>query len=201
MEGAVRAILVIGSILLSVSCSPSTKCGGALYFDPDNVSCRPCPTNARLEGGTCVCPSGLEFRNHQCVGASDAAAEQDEDAGAPRASAACIGYCDFIRVCLADNALAAAAVPAVITGLHADAADECARECAAAGGDGALAACAEAGREAAACAGDDTQVGLQSALMLIADCAHAHMDDPLLPPICEALRQSTLVSSRIDFCD
>jgi hypothetical protein len=185
---------------LSTACSPENKCGGALYFDAENVSCRPCPSDARFEAGSCVCQNDRVFENHRCV-ARDGAVDDVDAAVDPALVQPCQDYCAFINVCLAENDLAVSAVPTVIAGLHADAPVECASACAAAGGEGALATCVASGREDAACEGDDTPDGLRGALQLMADCAHAHMADPLLPVICAGLTQSPLVKDQIDFCD
>jgi Cys-rich protein (TIGR04453 family) len=188
------ALLLACLTLLAASCSPANKCGGALYYDPENISCRPCPTGARFEAGTCICPDGAPFRNHRCVAPEPADAGAQPDAAV---SEACQSYCDFVQNCLANNAFAQSVVPDVISTLQAD----CADTCAAVGGDGALAVCIAEGRDAAACAEDDTQTGLTGSIMLLAQCSREHVDDPLRPVICGGLQASSLVSSRIDFCN
>jgi hypothetical protein len=64
-----------------------------------------------------------------------------------------------------------------------------------------LATCVEAGRDAAKCAGDTTQTGLQSAIMLLAQCSRANASDPLRTLICDGLTRSAQVASQLDFCD
>lgn len=196
-------LLVLLLAAAAIGCNPEPRCGGELYFDPDNVSCRPCPKDATLEHGTCVCNDGKTFVEHRCVLPDGGTPALAPDAGAEANS--CNAYCDFVKQCLADNTLAASALPEVITGLHADEPATCAASCGTARGEdqeaSPLARCVEDGREAAQCAGDTTQTGLRSALMLLGQCARANMSDPLRGLICMGLKQSTLVSSQIDFCD
>jgi hypothetical protein len=189
--------LLAALALACAGCSPQPRCGGALYFDPQNVSCRPCPKDATFRDGTCECSGGRVFQDHRCALPDGATPEPPPDAGAANS---CSAYCDFIRDCLADNALAAGALPEVISALHADDAAACRSSCADASAS-PLGACIEAGSHTAACAGDGTQTGLRNAITLLADCSRAHADDPLRSIICNGLRQSPLVASQLDFCD
>ena len=186
-----RAQLITSLTLLCVlaACEPKHKCGGALYYDAENVSCRPCPSGARFDDGTCVCSAGAVFMNHRCV-----------SSGAPvdaAVSPSCEAYCDFVNVCLAESDFATGVVPAVVDRLHA----QCASDCAAVGGDGALAACIADGSDAAGCADNDSQDGLRATITLLAQCSRAHADDPLRQVICMGLLESSLVANQIDFCD
>jgi hypothetical protein len=192
-------------LLTSASCAPSTKCGGELYYDSVMGTCRPCPTNARFEAGTCVCNDDRVFTNHRCDLRDGAMPAADDDAGSTGAGAAdgCSQYCDFIHICLGGNTLATNFLPQVIAGLHADDPMACAQSCDRAESHDAspLAACVEAGRNTAMCAGDSTQTGLQNGITLLAQCARANPTHPLRTLICEGLTQSEQVASNLDFCD
>jgi hypothetical protein len=192
---------------MSASCAPSRKCGGELYYDAVNGTCRPCPSNARFQAGTCVCNDERVFQDHRCQLPDGAMpVPGDDDAGSDRAAAAaadgCSRYCDFIHVCLGGNTLATNFLPDLITGLHADDTAACAQRCGRAeSAPSPIAACVEAGRDAAKCAGDTTQTGLQNSIMLLAQCSRASPGDPLRQLICDGLTQSPQVASQLDFCD
>jgi hypothetical protein len=197
-------------LLMGVSCAPSTKCGGELYYDAVMGTCRPCPSNARFAAGTCVCNDERVFTNHRCELRDGSMPAGDDDGGAGAngdaapAADGCSSYCDFIHVCLGGNTLATNFLPEVISGLHADDPTACTQSCDRAESGSApspLATCVEAGRNAAMCAGDTTQTGLQNSIMLLAQCSRSNSSDPLRKLICDGLTKSAQVASNLDFCD
>jgi hypothetical protein len=199
-------------------CAPEQKCSGKQYYDPVIVGCRLCPMDATFKNGTCECKGGSEFVKNRCVLLDGAVLETPDtgtadtgtaDTGAADTGAAdtatCETYCDFAKVCLGENTLAAAALPDVITGLHADDTAACTSSCKSdLGREGAgdpVVACVEAGRDEAACAGDSSQAGLSGAFMLLADCCRPRRDNALCKSICKPLKANALVAGMVDFCD
>jgi hypothetical protein len=208
--------------LAGAACAPEKKCGGPRYYDPSNVSCRDCPKDSTFRDGTCVCKHEYEFANNRCVlrdasvrespdassseaGMSSAASPDASSGEAGMSSADCGEYCNFVKVCVGDNALGQGAIPDVIAGLHADDTSACVSNCvantAANGSTDPVVACIEAGRKAAACAGDSTQAGLFGAITLIGDCCKRQAGNALCTSICKVLTANALVKSQIDFCD
>jgi hypothetical protein len=171
------------------------------------MSCRPCPKTSVFANGTCVCKDQYEFVNDACVlmdGAVLPTPDAGEDSGTPTA-ASCNDYCQFTKVCIADNALAAAALNQVVSGLKADDMPACVMACKAdTGGDGSgdpVVACVQAGREQAACADDDTQAGLGGAIKLMGDCCRSRQSAAMCKSICAGLGASPLVKPQLDFCN
>jgi hypothetical protein len=199
---------------LASSCAPEDKCSGELVYDPIGV-CRRCPMGAAFKDGTCKCKAGAEYVDFKCVAKggpmmepSDAGADArgEEDAGAPPAAAvSCSDYCTFATSCIGENMLATAALPDIVTGLHADDKAECRENCQSdLGNDGSsdpVVACIEAGREAADCAGKSTQQSLASGLMLVGNCCRPHKDNMLCKSICATFKANPLTASMVDFCD
>lgn len=196
------------------SCAPEDKCSGDRYFDEPSGLCFSCPMDATLKNGTCKCKDKYEFKNRRCVlkageteDPKDAGMMQEEDdAGMPPpAATSCSDYCSFANSCIGKSTLATAALPDIVTGLHADDAAQCTDSCQSElGNDGSsdpVVACIEAGREAADCEGKSTQQSLTSALMLVADCCRPHRDNALCMSICVPLKANPLTATTIDFCD
>jgi hypothetical protein len=203
------------------SCAPEEKCSGERYFEVASGLCFSCPMDATLKNGTCKCKDKYEFKNRRCV-LKDGETDEPMDAGKPNekdagmmseedtgmsmpAGPTCADYCGFAKACIGDNMLAKAALPTIITGLHADDVDACTDNCQSElGNDGSsdpAVACIEAGREAAMCAGVSTQDGLASGLMLVADCCRPRKSNALCKSICVPLKANPLTSSMVDFCD
>jgi hypothetical protein len=193
-------------------CAPKEKCGGVHYYDPDTVSCRPCPKTATFKDGTCECKDPLyTFANNKCVLMDGAVPEEPEDSGPPPDSGMttgstpnCGSYCEFAKVCIGDNTLAQAALSDIVKGLHADDPAACKSSCESdLGGDGSgdpVIACIDAGQEAAACAGNSTQAGLAGGITLLGDCCRPHMTNGLCKSICKTMKANALISSMVDFC-
>jgi hypothetical protein len=218
----------------SAACVPDAKCGGPLYYDPSTRTCRPCPKDSTASNGTCTCQKMYEFVSDRCVpreGAvaetTDAAAETTDaaaettDAAAETTDAAaettdataesdasskagCGDYCSFAKVCIGDNAVAAAALADVVSGLKANDPPACRMACDSdLAGDGSsdlVVQCISAGRAGAACAGDSTQTGLTGAITLVGDCCRSRSSARLCVSICKVLKANSLLTSRIDFC-
>jgi hypothetical protein len=201
------------------SCAPENECGGDRYYDKASALCFSCPMDATFKSGTCKCKdSKYEFKNRRCVpkagemeepmdaGLLDAGKPSDEDTGMSMpAGASCADYCSFAKACIGDNAVAKAALATIITGIHADDVAACTANCQSeletdGSGDPAI-ACIEAGREAAMCAGDNTQAGLASGMMLVADCCRPHKSNALCKSICAPLKANPLTATMVDFCD
>jgi hypothetical protein len=202
------------------SCAPEEKCSGDRYFELASDLCFSCPMDAVLKNGTCKCKdSKYEFKNRRCV-LKDGETVEPKDAGTPMdgsmmseedtgtsmpAGPTCADYCGFAKACIGDNMLAKAALPTIITGIHADNVGACTDNCESElGNDGSsdpVVACIEAGRDAAKCAGDNTQTGLASGLMLVADCCRPRKDNALCKSICAPLKANTLTAGMVDFCD
>jgi hypothetical protein len=196
-------VVAAAAYLLSAGCEPTHKCGGQLYYDPINSSCRPCPKNARFEAGSCVCPEAQRFVEHRCIAASQANDPEQGDAGGIEGSAAlgCTTYCDFVKQCFADNELVRSALQDVLEGLYADMSEACVRRCSgASGAEQPIARCLEERRAEAACEASG-QEGLKGAITLMAECCRGNPEDPLRGQICEGLTSSPLVAEQIDFCE
>jgi hypothetical protein len=201
-------IVALSLLFVSMSCSPSPKCGGKFYYDSVNGTCRPCPMGATFEAGSCTCGDERVFRHNRCELPDGGMSAADDDAGSDHDAAAaadgCGQYCDFIHVCLGDNTLAAAVLPDVISTLHADDPTACSQSCREASTGSTpspLASCIQAGRDSAQCAGDTSSTGLMHGIMLLAQCSRQNPDDPLRALICHGLTQSPTVASQLDFCD
>jgi hypothetical protein len=197
----------------SAACVPDAKCGGPLYYDPSTRTCRPCPKDSTASNGTCTCQKMYEFVSDRCVpreGAvaetTDAAAETTDATAESDASskAGCGDYCSFAKVCIGDNAVAAAALADVVSGLKANDPPACRMACDSdLAGDGSsdlVVQCISAGRAGAACAGDSTQTGLTGAITLVGDCCRSRSSARLCVSICKVLKANSLLTSRIDFC-
>jgi hypothetical protein len=97
--------------------------------------------------------------------------EASDTGSAPPSGASCGDYCDFANACISANALASAALPDVVSGLHAADKSACTSSCAddlgADGSSDSVVACVQAGRADAACDHVSTQAGLAGAIGLI----------------------------------
>jgi hypothetical protein len=204
----------IGAFLLMLgvvctACDPQPRCGGVLYYDPVTTNCVACPKDAPFKDGSCVCKDQYEFVNNKCVLMDGAVLPipdaGDEDSAASANAGSCNGYCEFTKQCFADNALAAAALNDLVTGLKASDTPACIAACKSdTGGDGSMdpvVACIEAGRTQAACANDDTQTGLGGAITLLGDCCRSKQSNKLCKSICAGFAASPLVKDRVDFCN
>jgi hypothetical protein len=208
----VRLIPLVSLLFVMVagSCAPKQKCSGTQYYDPEVLTCRPCPKTATFKDGTCECKDPLfTFVNNKCMLMDGAVIEEPADAGGDTeggmmSTATCADYCDFAKVCVGDNALAKAALSDIVKGLHADDPAACTMSCEAdLGGDGSgdpVIACIEAGRAAAMCAGNSTQAGLAGGISLIGDCCRPHMTNGLCKSICKTMKANTIIASMVDFC-
>lgn len=224
----VHFISIFGLLAVLVSglaCEPSDKCGGKHYYDPMAGACRACPANATFEDGTCVCPAGMEFENNRCQkgagasneppaegsdgGGQDAGGQSPEaqDAGGKPmpAGARCDDYCAFTKGCWADNSIAAAVLPEVVTGMHGDDPAACLATCETASSDDdtsiAAVACIAEGTEQAACLDVDTPEGLMGATALLADCCGSRSDSAICKEACAALQASSLSAGMATFCN
>jgi hypothetical protein len=201
------------------SCAPEDKCAGDRYYEKATALCFACPMDATFKNDTCKCKdSKYEFKNRRCVlkdgetvepkdaGMKDAEMMSEDDTGVSMpAGPTCADYCGFVKACIGENMLAMAALPAIITGIHADDVAECTESCQDdLGNDGSsdpVVACIASGQEAAMCAGDDTEGGLTAGLMLVGDCCKPHKSNALCKSICAPLKANPLTASRVDFCD
>jgi hypothetical protein len=203
---------------LAASCAPKEKCSGTLYYDPVNESCRECPKTATFKGGTCRCKSGYAFKNDRCelkdssgLETPDSSTSSMDDSGGPNlpdssmpSGPSCAEYCDFAKLCIGDNTLAAGALPDIVAGLHAKDTSACASACQSdLGGSGAnnpVVTCIDSGRDAAMCAGDSSQTALAGAIGLVADCCRTNQADALCKSICKTLKANALIAGMVDFC-
>jgi hypothetical protein len=192
------------------SCAPEDKCSGELYFEEATGLCRTCPMDSTFRNGTCKCKAQYAFVKNRCVLKDGEVIEPpdagmlQQDTGMP-SGVGCTDYCGFAKSCIGGNSLAQAALPTIITGLHADDEQACAESCqtdlGSSGAGDPVVACIEAGREAAACAGQSSQQALAAALMLVADCCGPRKDNALCRSICVPLKANPLTAGMVTFCD
>lgn len=212
----VRTLAIFAILVVFASCYPDKKCAGELVFDDASALCYACPAGSKYKNQTCECMEGYEFIGLKCV-LMDGAMPAMPDAGSGDMSDAstdaaayegvgCQDYCSFMSSCLGTNSLAAAVLPEVVTGLHADDAAACQTSCKSDLGsdeatDPAL-KCMVDGAEALVCPAPaaEAQMGLQSTLGLVGKCCGANTSSPLCKSICETLKASPTAGSMVDFC-
>ena len=203
-----NSILLMFSVACT-ACNPEPRCGGQLYYDSLTENCRRCPKDSTFKSGTCVCKDQYEFVDGNCVLMDGAVLPPpdagDDDTGAPSAASNCSDYCEFNKLCFADNALAAAALNDLVSGLKANDTPACVAACNTdTGGDGSMdpvVACIAAGRKQAACSDDDTQTGLGAAISLQGECCRSRQSAAICKSICAVLGASPYVKDEIDFCN
>jgi hypothetical protein len=205
--GVLQASILAALVALLCACAPEKKCGGELYFD--GRSCRLCPDDAKFENHTCVCNEAefYEFADDRCMlkdGAMPPVEEPEEDSGTTPAAAGCSDYCDFAKVCVADNPIASAALSDVVTGLKADDSKGCQTACETdTGGPGTadpVVACFAAGRSTAGCENEPTQAGFGGAIKLMGSCCKGQSSE-LCKSICAVLTANALLKNSITFCE
>jgi hypothetical protein len=196
-----RYLIGLVALSLALGCEPDYRCTGELYYN--GVSCAYCPADAIFKDEACVCKDrDSVFENGVCTKSRDAASSM-EDSDAAKAAEGCAEYCEFNRVCIAENSVSDG-LPEVVAGLHASEPAECTSACReTTGGDGSkdeVVLCILDGREAAACANEDTQKGLGNALTLLGTCCAERASEPLCQDICTALTSNSFLADMIDFC-
>jgi hypothetical protein len=195
-------------------CEPKDKCGAGRYYESATALCFDCPMDATFKNDRCECNDDkYEFKNRSCVLKDGETAEppdsgmmQEEDAGASATAAVrCDDYCGFAMVCIGNNTLAQSALPAIITGLHADDEAACTASCESTlGNDGSndpVIACIEAGRDTLMCSGGGSTDSLTDAMMLVSDCCTPRRSNALCKSICVPLKANPLTASSVMFCD
>jgi hypothetical protein len=214
------ALIVLWAV--AGGCAPDQKCSGEQYYDSVTELCRVCPMEATFKNGTCKCKAQYQFVNMRCVLMADAMSGPPDtgandsgtvdagtvDTGMPEtggpSGAGCVEYCDFATSCIGANPIAKAALPDIVSGIHADNEATCTSSCnSALDGEGAgdpFVACIEAGREEAACAGVSNQAAFAAAMTLVGDCCRPRQDNALCKSICVPLKANQLTSSMADFC-
>lgn len=203
----VHLLVVLAMLFTLGGCYPDEPCSGGLVFDDKNALCV-CPTGSMFKDGACQCTmAGYELIDQKCV-LKDGAMPPMEDAGQSDAAAyegaSCGDYCSFMTTCLGTNAIAAAALPDVVMGLHADDAAACTSSCKEDLGsdeatDPAL-KCIVEGAPNSMCMDPNPQMGLTNTLGLVGQCCGTNASSPLCQSICTTLKASPVAGSMVPFC-
>jgi hypothetical protein len=199
------------------ACVPEDKCGGNLYYDSVNKTCRLCPKDANLKNDTCECKDSenYEFVGYVCKlkdGATPpgtgAAGASGGGGGSSGGSAAVVGqcpdYCKLVSACVGENSLAQAVFKDVISSLHADDTSACKASCEGTlDGDGSSDPVVQCLAGATyKCPGDamKAQDEFASGLTAIGGCCGTNASNALCKEICKTLKANSTLSSRVEFC-